>query len=457
MARWRSYGVLHAEHDCKGWSHVKGPPRVVVIGAGFGGLAAARRLENQAAEVTLVDQNNFHTFQPLLYQVATSGLGAADVAYPVRGAFHGAGNVDFRRGKVIGVDWDERQLLFDGDPPLAFDDLIVAAGSNPNFFGVPGAETHGLPLYSLEDAARLRNHVLDCYERAHVRPELVDDGALRIVIVGGGPTGVEVAGAMADLVEHVLAKDFHEIAPREAIVLVQAADVLLPPFSDKAHRYARSELERRGVEVRLGDEVVKIESTRVHLDSGDLIKAHTLIWAAGIQANPLAGALGLPQGRGGRIPVGPDLCVADHRGVYVIGDVAQISDGSDGYLPQLAQVAIQSGHHAADEILRRHAGEPTKPFRYHDKGIMATIGRRAAVAELPHGPKLTGAIAWVAWAGLHLLYLAGGRNRLSVITNWAWQFVTTDRGPRIIFRTSRDRNPSSGHPSEREDPVDAPA
>ncbi len=426
-----------------------------MIGAGFGGLAAARRLENEPVDVTLVDRNNFHTFQPLLYQVATAGLDAADVAYPVRGVFHHSGNVDFRRGTVTGVDWNEGRLLFDNDPPLAFDDLIIAAGSSPNFFGVPGADTSGFPLYSLEDAARLRNHVLDRYERAHVRPDLVDDGALRVVIVGGGPTGVEVAGALSDLVEHVLAKDFHEIAPRQSIVLVQAAPSLLPPFSDSTHEYARAELERRGVEVRLDEQVVDIEPTRVHLGSGEIIKAHTLVWAAGIQANPLAGALGIPQGRGGRIPVGADLSVAEHPGVYVIGDVAEIDNGTGGTLPQLAQVAIQSGRHAADEILRRYSGEPSQRFEYRDKGIMATIGRRAAVAEFPDGPKLTGSIAWVAWASLHLMYLLGVRNRLSVITNWAWQYFTSDRGPRLIFRAPRERHPTSGHSSEPEDPVEA--
>lgn len=431
-------------------------PRVVVIGAGFGGLAAARRLERTPVDVTLVDRNNFHTFQPLLYQVATAGLNVADVAYPVRGVFHRAGNVDFRRGTVTGVDWEARQLLFDGDPPLAFDNLIVAAGSSPNFFGVPGADTFGFPLYSLEDAARLRNHILDRYERAYVRPELADDGALRIVIVGGGPTGVEVAGAMSDLVGQVLAKDFHKMAPHQAIVLVQAGDVLLPPFSDGAHEYTKAALEQRGVDIRLGQQVVEIEPTRVHLASGDVLKAHTLIWAAGIRANPLADALDLPQGRGGRIPVGSDLGVTDRPGVYVVGDVAEIDDDSGGHLPQLAQVAIQSGQHAADEVLRRSAGEPSLPFVYKDKGIMATIGRRAAVVELPNGPKLTGRVAWWAWAVLHLMYLLGVRNRLSVVTNWTWQYFTADRGPRLIFRAPRERHPTSGHSSEPEDPVDAP-
>jgi len=407
-------------------------PRVVVIGGGFGGLGAAEELKHDDVDVTIVDRNNFHTFQPLLYQVATAGLNEADVAYPIRGIFHRQANVAFRRASVDGVDWERGELTLD-DGTLGFDQLIVAAGASTNTFGIPGADDHAFPLYNLRDAVHLRNHVLRCFEEAATHPELVADGAVTVTVVGGGPTGVEVAGAMAELFDQVLRKDFKgDVVSHARVVLIEMLDHLLAPFSPVSQRHAREILQGRGVEVRTGVAVDRITANEVHLKGGEIIPTHTLVWAAGVKANPLAAALGVETGPGGRIVVGADLRIAGHPNAYAVGDIAAIAGRQGKLLPQLAQVAIQSGHHAARQIRRLAKGQRTKPFSYFDKGTMATIGRRAAVAELPGGIKLQGTIAWFAWLGLHLVYLVGFRNRISVFLNWWWNYVTWDRGPRLI-------------------------
>jgi len=413
-------------------------PRVVIVGAGFGGLSAARELENADVDVLIVDRHNFHTFQPLLYQVATAGLNAADVGYVVRGVFRREQRVRFRKDEVIGVDWDTGEVQLEAEGPVPFDHLIVAAGSSTNYFGVDGAREHAFPLYTLEDAILVRNHLLSLFEAADSEPALVDDGVLNLVVVGGGPTGVEVAGALVELIDKVLEQDFHDLdVHRARVVLVEQADRLLAPFSERSQRYARRTLVRRGVEVRLGTAVRRITADHVELSSGEVIASRLVVWAAGVRAGTLADRLGVAQGPGGRITVGPDLSIADHPQAFAIGDVADIDDGHGGRLPQLAQVAIQGGEHAARQVLADLEGRPRTPFRYHDKGTMATIGRRAAVAELPsrHGTRvLQGGIAWLTWLGLHLVYLIGVRNRVSVLVNWAWNYLTWDRGPRIILR-----------------------
>jgi len=411
----------------------------VIIGAGFGGLAAAEELKRAPVDVTLVDRHNFHTFQPLLYQVATSGLAAADVAYPVRGIFQRQPNVSFRQATVTGVDWGQRRLVLSEDDDLAFDHLIVAAGATTNTFGIEGVGEHGFPLYNLADSIRLRNHVLECFESADRHSGLIDDGALTFVVVGGGPTGVEVAGALSELFSSVLRKDFRNLdLGRTRVVLVEMRDELLAPFSPTSRRHARQALEERRVEVRTGTTVERIAATRVHLHGGEELSAHTLIWAAGVKANAIAAQLDVPLDRSGRIEVGPDLRI-DGKPAFAIGDIAAIpARGATGHhpdlLPQLAPVAMQAGRHAARQVLRLVDGRPTARFRYVDKGTMATIGRRSAVAELPLGIKLSGTPAWFAWLGLHLVFLAGFRNRLSVFLNWAWNYLTWDRGPRLIIR-----------------------
>jgi NADH:ubiquinone reductase (H+-translocating) len=402
---------------------------VVVVGAGFGGLAAAKALDHAPVNVTIVDRHNYHTFQPLLYQVATAGLNAADVAYAVRGIFRRQRNASFRQATVTGVDWSTNTLQLD-DGTLPFDHLVVAAGATAAYFGIEGANEHGFPLYTLTDAIALRNHVLERFEAADADPALVDDGVLTFVVVGGGPTGVEVAGALAELFAMVLRKDFRTLDVSKArIVLVEMASALLQPFSPASQRHARERLTDMGVEVRTDEAVVRVTPTRVELKSGEELAAHTLVWAAGVQANPLAQALGVPTTRAGRVVVGPDLRIDGHDNAFAVGDVAAITGPDGTILPMLAPVAMQSGRHAAREIANpRH-----KPFRYRDKGTMATIGRRAAVAELPLRVRLSGTPAWMAWLGLHLVTLVGFRNRLSVFLNWAWNYVTWDRGPRLII------------------------
>jgi NADH dehydrogenase len=412
-------------------------PQVVIIGAGFGGLAAAKRLEAEPVDVVLIDQRNYHTFLPLLYQVATAGLNAADVAYATRGLFRRQQRVFFRRGRVMGVDWDQRCVQIDDEPPVAFDYLIVAAGASANFFGVPGAAEYSYPLYTLPDALRLRNHIIDMFEEADADASIVEEGALTFVVVGGGPTGVEVAGALAELIDKVFREDFHDLdVHRSRIVLVEQAPHLLGPFDRRSRDYAHKVLAARGVEVRLG---TVVEADRVRFSDGGSIATRTLVWAAGVKAGELASTLGVTQGRGGRIAVGSDLSIPGHPTAFAVGDIADMDDGKGGRHPQLAQVAMQGGRHAAEQVLATMGKRPREPFSYFDKGTMATIGRRAAVAELPGGAKLTGALAWLAWLVLHLLYLMGVRNKVSVFVNWAWNYFTWDRGPRLILRAEDGR------------------
>lgn len=412
-------------------------PKVVIVGAGFGGLAATEALAHVPVDVVLVDQHDYHTFQPLLYQVATALLNAEDVGRPVRGIFRHQDNVTIRQATVTGVDWETRRVQLDGGHLLPFDYLVLAAGSAVSYFGIPGAAEHAFPLYTLPDAVRLRDRVLDCFEAADRDPSLIDDGALTFVVVGGGPTGSEVAGALAEMFHNVLAKDYPDLAVNKArIVLVEMGQQLLPTFKDKLRDYARATLEERGVEDRLGEAVTEVDATRVRLKSGEELRAHTLIWAAGITANPLASALGLPAGKAGRIVVYPDLSVAGHPDVFVVGDLAQIVEDGDS-LPQLAAVAMQSGEHAARQIARRLMGKPGQPFRYVNKGIMAAIGRGAAVAELPNGMTIQGRTAWFAWLGVHLMLLSGTRNRVEVLWDWGWAGITHERGARIVVDTEK--------------------
>ena len=416
-------------------------PHVVVIGAGFGGLAVGRNLADQPVDVTVVDRNNFHTFLPLLYQVATSGLNAADVAHSVRAVFQKAENIDVRLGTVVGVDWEERSVALDGQEPLAFDHLVVAAGSSTNYFGVPGAAEHAFPLYSITDAVELRNRIIEQFEAADREPSRIDDGALSFVIVGGGPTGVELSGAMAELFDRVLRNDFRHLpVDRARVVLVEMADSLLTPFQKRSRRHAIDALRRRGVDVRLATKVESVGADHVVLDGGERVPTQTLIWAAGVQASGLTAALDVELGPGGRVVVDEDLSIRGRPGGWALGDVAHATSADGSAVPQLAPAAMQGGEMVAHNILRSVEGRPTETFSYRDKGTMATIGRRSAVTEIPHLPPLVGSIAWVGWLVLHLYMLIGFRNRISVLVNWAWNYLTWDRGPRILLRSSeRDR------------------
>ncbi len=428
-------------------------------------------------QITLIDQRNFHTFLPLLYQVATAGLNSADVAYPVRGIVRSLPHTEFRQATVTGVDWDRCVVRLvapatstspetpppsatpappatpgrrgdrgeEADVELPFDHLVIAAGSRVHWFGVPGAAEHAYPLYTLGDAVRLRNHVLSRFEAAAADPGLVGAGALDVVVVGGGPTGVETAGALSELFRGVLRRDFPTLAvDRARVVLVERAPGLLMPFAVSSRRHALDTLRARGVEVRLGVGVTAIEAGSVALDDGTRLATQTVVWAAGVQGGALAEHLGVPLGHGGRIVVGPELAIASRPGGWAIGDIADIDDEGTP-LPQLAQVAIQGGVHVARSIAETVAGQEPSPFVYRNKGIMATVGRRAAVAEIPHLPALRGALAWVAWLVLHLVTLLGMRNRLSVLVNWAWNYLTWDRGPRLIFEQPAARDARMPH------------
>ena len=409
-------------------------PQVVVIGAGFGGLEVARRLKDVPVEVTVVDQNNFHTFQPLLYQVATAGLNAADVAHAVRGLFHGQGNVRFRHARVTDVDWDGQTVSLAGHPPLPFDHLVVAGGATVTYFGTPGAAEYGFPLYTLEDATQLRNHVVRRFEAADADPSELDRGGLTFVVVGGGPTGVETAGALAELFAMVFRRDYPDLdLSRARVVLVEMQGHLLHPFATSSRRHALESLRAKGVDVRFGTKVASVGPADVTFADGEVLPCQTLVWAAGVQANPLAATLGVAQDGGGRVVVDVDLRLPGRPGAWAIGDIAAAKDRKGDSLPQLAPVAMQAGRHVARQIGRLVEGRPTQPFRYRDKGTMATIGRRAAVAELPGGIRLRGGLAWLAWLGLHLVFLVGTHNRASVLLSWAWNYLTWDRGPRLIL------------------------
>src|SRR5262245_60696958 len=323
---------------------------VAIVGAGFGGLGAAEQLDHVPVEVTLIDQHDYHTFQPLLYQVATSLLNAEDVGAPVRSLFRHQDNVTFRMATVTGVDLPGHTLHLKDGTPIAYDYLVLAGGTTVNYFNTPGAAEHAFPLYTLLNAVKLRNRILERFEAADRDPALIDDGALNFVIVGAGPTGVETAGALSDLFYNLLPRDYHQLATEKArIILVEMGREVLVAFKENLREYARKELEERKVEVRLGEAVAEVGPSSVKLKSGEEIKTHTLIWAAGVQPSPLAKMLGVPQGRGGRVKLNPDLSVPEHPEIFVVGDMGEVS--SDGLvLPQLAAVAMQSGEHVGRQI-----------------------------------------------------------------------------------------------------------
>jgi NADH dehydrogenase len=410
-------------------------PHVVIVGSGFGGLNAALRLAKAPVDITVVDRDNYHGFWPLLYQVATAGLGADDIAHPIRSIYAPYPNINVRLGTVSGVDLDGRTVVLDGGPVLEYDFLILAAGSSTNDFGIPGVDEHAFPLKTLPDAVRLRNHVLTVFERADsADPTHPDPGSLCIVLVGGGPTGVEMAGALSELIGHNLAGDFHHLDLTKArVILVEMTDHLLPGFSPSSCQAALDTLRHKGIEVRFHSKLAEVAADRVTFEDGTSIATRTVVWTAGVRANPLGQVIPGDRGRGGTVAVQPDLSLAGHREVFVVGDLAS-SSGRDGQqLPQLAQVAIQGGKRAADNVRRRVEGKSTRPFRYHNHGIMATVGRRSAIAELPGGLRFRGTLGWLAWLGVHLFFLIGFRNRAVVLLNWAWNYATWDRATRVIL------------------------
>jgi len=413
-----------------------GRRRIVILGGGFAGVGAAQRLRHADAEVVLVDRHDYHTFQPLLYQCATGLLEPTAVGHSLRDLVEGQANTTVRKTDVTAVDLERREVEFADLSPLSYDTLVIGLGAKVNFFGTEGAE-HAFPMYTLPDAVRLKDHILERWEAADKQPALVDEGALNVVVVGGGPTGIESAGALAELYRSDFAKDYPAVPQEKVrIVLVEAGPELFPMFKPVIRTYAEKALRKRTVELILGDAVKSITPTRVTLRSGTELAAHTLVWGAGLQGNELVQSLGLELAHGNRIPVGPDLAVADHPDVYAIGDIAAITDAKTGQvLPQLGSVALQSGEHAGKSIARRIEGKKPKPFKYRDKGTMATIGRGAAVLQTMRGRTMKGKAAQAAWGTVHLALLPTNEDRAKAIVDWAGAGLTHQRVGRITVET----------------------
>jgi NADH:ubiquinone reductase (H+-translocating) len=407
------------------------PPHLVIVGAGFGGLETARRLARAPLRITLIDRRNYHLFQPLLYQVATAGLSPEEIAYPVRAIFRRQRNLTFMLAEVTGADLDQRRLHTD-QGALDYDYLVLAIGGRPDTFGLDSVKRHGLALKDIEGAVAIRNHLLTMFERASHEPdEAARRALLTFVVVGGGPTGVESAGALAELIRLVLGKDYPDIdLDQTRVLLLEAAGHLMGAFPPPLRRATARTLERKHVEVRLDALVQDYDGKTVGWKDGAAIPARTLIWAAGVRAAELAGTLAVERGSLGRIAVTPTLQLPRHPEVYVLGDAAYVENGG-GPLPMLATVAVQQARATAANLCRALQGKPQQPFTYRDPGLLATIGRNAAVARIG-GFSFHGFPAWVIWLALHIIRLIGFRNRLLVLINWAWDYFFYDRAVRLI-------------------------
>ena len=415
-----------------------GRPRVVVVGAGFGGLNAAAALARANVDVVVLDRNNYHGFWPLLYQVATAGLEPESIAYPARAVLRKYSNTQFLMAEVSGVDF-ERKLVLSGDRALPYDYLVLAAGSANNYFGDQALAAHTFGMKDIDEAEQLRNQLLRAFEHAVVERDPARRAALlTLVIVGGGPTGVELAGAFAELIRHVLRKDYPMLDISLArVLLVEAGDRILASFPERLQHSARRRLEKMGVEVKLRTAVAKVEDDTVAFKDGTTLDSSTVVWAAGVRAAQLADELGVAQSRGARVKITPELHLPDRPEVFVIGDMAYLESYKSGQAyPMVAQVAMQMGKQAAHNILALIDGQPPRAFHYFDKGQMATIGRRAAVFDA-FGIRMVGFFAWVGWLFVHLIYLIGFRNRLVVLTNWAYNYFTYDRAVRLIAGAER--------------------
>ncbi len=406
-------------------------PHVVIVGAGFGGLTAARELGGAPVEVTVVDRRNHHLFQPLLYQVATAALSPGDIAYPIRAVLRRQRNADILLADAVSVDTARRQVVLT-DSRLAYDFLILATGARHAYFGHDAWEKRAPGLKSLEDALDIRRRILLAFERAEREQDPERRKALlTFVLVGGGPTGAELAGAIGEISRRVLSSDFRAIDPREArILLLEAGPRILPAFPPELSARAAAALGKLGIEVRTGAAVTAIGDGFVEAGS-ERFRAETVLWAAGVAASPLGRSLGVALDRAGRVLVEPDLTIPGHPEVFVIGDLAALRDASGKTLPGVAPVAIQQGRHAARNIEAALRGEKLRPFHYRDPGNLAVLGRAAAIADLP-GIRLSGFPAWLVWCFVHILYLIGFRNRFIVLFEWAWAYLTWQRGARLI-------------------------
>jgi NADH:quinone reductase (non-electrogenic) len=409
-------------------------PKVVVVGGGMGGIAAARKLARAPVDVTLVDARNYYLFQPLIYQVAGGMSNVEDISHSIRGLLRGWRNVGFRLANAVSVDLEEHELVLEGgEERLPFDYLILSTGLCSDVERVPGAAAYAFPLKTLADALRLRNHLLRRLETVAAHPELTAAGALDLVIVGGGTTGVEVAAAFTEIYDRALRDEFPELDFSQAkITVLEAGDALLSAFHLKLQHSALRMLRARGAEVRFRSQVAEVGPASVILSDGSELAAGTVVWATGVRATPLADALGVAQASDGRVLVGSNLSLPGHSEVFAIGDMAALPRRAGGLHPALAQFAIQSGRHAAREILRDIAGEQPRPFRYWDKGMTSIVGRNAAVVQSGR-LRLSGRLAYFFWAFLHGFYVPGLRNRLSVTLTWIWSYATRRRAGLLLI------------------------
>ncbi len=427
-------------------SRGEGEPHVVIVGAGFAGLYAAQALRRARVRITLLDRHNHHTFQPLLYQVATGGLNPSDIAAPIRRILRKQANARVLLADVTHIDVEKREVVYRGGR-VGYDILVVAAGATHSYFGHDEWSKHAPGLKSIEDALDIRRRVFIAYEAAELETDPARRRALMtFVVVGAGPTGVELAGALAEIATHTLLHDFRNIDPAESrIVLLEGAKDVLPVYKNELCQKARRQLEELGVEVRTQALVTSIDEGGVWLGE-ERLPARTVLWAAGVAASPLARSLGAPLDRAGRVQVNPDLTSPGHDDIYVIGDLAAlVQDGAP--VPGVAPAAIQEGRHAALNIKKTLEGKPRAPFRYVDKGSLATIGRAAAVADFG-AFKMSGYLAWLAWFAIHIFFLIGFRNRFVVMFQWAWSYMTYDRGARLI---TGDTPALPGPPPSRKD------
>jgi NADH dehydrogenase len=409
-------------------------PHVVVMGAGFGGLEAARKLAKAPVQITVIDRHNYHLFQPLLYQVAIAGLVPSQIAYPLRTIFRRQKNVNFQMGEVSSIDFNSRYVKLDGSV-IAYDYLILAAGGQTNFFGMKTIQENGFHLKSVEDAVGTRNHLLRMFEEAsrEVDPER-RQALLTFVVVGGGPTGVETAGALAELITHVMAKDYRYMDLSDVrVLLIEAAPSVMMTYPDGLRKATARLLRNKGVEIMVNTKLVDYNGWRVTLGDGTHINTLTLIWTAGVRSAEITDRLGVKQASAGRICVEPTLQLPGHPEVFVIGDAAYVEDEHGQPLPMLATVAQQQANAAARNLRRILQGQPPRRFHYKDPGLLATIGRNAAVARI-WGLSFSGFIAWVIWVVLHIYRLIGFRNRLLVLINWAWDYVFYENQVRLITR-----------------------
>jgi len=409
----------------------KPKPRVVIVGAGFGGLSAARQLAGLPVRLTVIDRKNHHTFQPLLYQVATAGLSPGEIAAPIRWILRAHSNVEVLLEEVVDFKLEEKKLITKGQT-LDYDYLILASGATHAYFGHPDWEPLAPGLKTIEDALEIRRRVLLAFELAERQTVMRQEQMpLQFVVVGGGPTGVELAGTLAEIARHALTHEFRNVRPEQTrILLLDGGPRLLAAYSENLSRKAEEQLRHLGVEVLTSKVVTRIEPGAVWVGNEKIVAA-VVLWAAGVAASPLGRRLGVPVDRAGRVIVAPDLSIPDHPEIFVLGDLAAFRDDRGNMLPGVAPVAIQQGEWVAQTIARDLNHQPRLPFRYHDKGSLATIGRAAAVAQLGK-LELSGFVAWLAWLFIHILFLIGFRNRLLVMINWAWAYLTYERGARLI-------------------------